>query len=176
LSICWSFFNDTTRCSVQLSRICTVLLGQSNLRYSGHVVMMAKTCLIHNSAGKSLTISRLEMLRFLQIDNIATAFSEVLVTDVDGVTHNRCHYLSAIYRITAYLIVFLILFLLNASLYLYSATSSSPSIHTSTHQTHDQAIPHLAVKVKFKVVWDEVLKACRNLPTFRRNMLPRYLG
>jgi hypothetical protein len=67
------------------------LLGQSNLRYSGHVVIIAKTCLIHNPAGKSLRISRLKSLRFLQLDNIAIAFSEVLVTDVDGVIHDLCY-------------------------------------------------------------------------------------
>jgi hypothetical protein len=76
---------------VMIETICTVLLGQSNLRYNGHVVMMVKTCHIHNPAGKSLGISRLESLRILQLDNIAIGFSEELVTDVDGVTRDLCH-------------------------------------------------------------------------------------
>jgi hypothetical protein len=60
-----------------------VLSGLSNIRCSGQVVMMAKTCLIHNPVGKSLGLKRLESLSFLLFDNIAIRSSENLVTDVD---------------------------------------------------------------------------------------------
>lgn len=61
-----------------------MLLGQSNLRCSDHVAMMAKTCLTHNPVWKSLRIGRLESLRLLHLDNTVIGFSEKRLTDVDG--------------------------------------------------------------------------------------------
>jgi len=69
-----------------------VLLGQNNLRCSGHVAMMAKTCLTHNPVWKSLRIGKLESLKLIHLDNIAIGFSEKRVTDVDGDCHDLCHY------------------------------------------------------------------------------------
>ena len=128
--------------------------------------MMAKTCLIHDPVGKSLGISRLESLRFIALDNIAIRFSEQLVTCGWRLLTIVVITVSAIHRTTAYLIFFPILFLFNASLSLYSAPSACTSVHPSTRQTHDIAIPHFSCLYRYslRLFW---MKSYRPVEIYR---------